>query len=65
MDFYTATQYQRGIERKIREWKRQEAALQAAGQDASFETGKVKQWQQTMREFIAETELDRQSVRSK
>lgn len=63
MDFYTATQYQRGIERKIREWKRQEAALQAAGQDASFETGKVKQWQQTMREFIAETELDRQSVR--
>ena len=63
MDFYTATQYQRGIERKIREWKRQEAALQAAGQDASFETGKVKQWQQTMREFIAETELDRQRVR--
>lgn len=63
IDFYTATQYQRGIERKIREWKRQEAALQAAGQDASFESGKVKQWQQTMREFIAETELDRQSVR--
>ena len=63
IDFYEATQYQREIERRIRFWKRQEAALQAAGQDASFETGKVKQWQQTMREFIAETELDRQSVR--
>lgn len=63
VDFYEATQYQREIERRIRFWKRQEAALQAAGQDASFESGKVKQWQQTMREFIAETELDRQSVR--
>ena len=63
VDFYTATQYQRGIERKIREWKRQEAALKAAGQDASFETGKVKEWQATMRDFIQQTELDRQSVR--
>ena len=63
IDFYTATQYQREIERKIRLWKRQEAALKAAGLDATQETAKVKQWQQTMREFIAETELDRQSVR--
>lgn len=63
IDFYTATQYQRDIERKIRFWKRQEAALKAAGLDATQETAKVKQWQQTMREFIAETELDRQSVR--
>jgi hypothetical protein len=63
IDVYTATQYQRGIERKIREWKRQEAALKAAGQDATFETGKVKQWQATMRDFINQTGLDRQSVR--
>ena len=63
IDFYEATQYQREIERKIRFWKRQESALQAAGLDATQETAKVKQWQQTMREFIAETELDRQSVR--
>lgn len=62
-DFYEATQYQRDIERKIRFWKRQEAALKAAGQDASFETGKVKEWQATMRDFIQQTELDRQSVR--
>lgn len=63
VDFYQATQYQRDIERKIRFWKRQEAALKAAGLDATQETAKVKQWQQTMREFIAETELDRQRVR--
>lgn len=63
VDFYTATQYQRGIERKIRAWKRQEAALKAVGQDASFETAKVKQWQATMRDFIKQTGLDRQSVR--
>ncbi len=63
IDFYTATQYQRGIERKIREWKRQEAALKAARQDTTFESGKVKQWQSTMRDFIKQTGLDRQNVR--
>lgn len=63
VDFYTATQYQRHIERRIRFWKRQEAALQAAGLDTTIETAKVKEWQQTMREFIAETGLDRQSIR--
>lgn len=63
LNLYDATQYQRGIERKIREWKRQEAALKAAGQDATFETAKVKEWQGTMRDFIKQTGLDRQSVR--
>lgn len=63
VDFYTATQYQREIERKIRAWKRQEAAIKAAGFDASNETAKVKQWQATMRDFIKQTGLDRQSVR--
>ncbi len=63
ISFYEATQYQRGIERKIREWKRQEAALKAVGQDSTLESGKVKQWQGTMRDFIKQTGLDRQSVR--
>ena len=63
MDMYQATQYQREIERRIRFWKRQEAALKAAGLDASKETAKVKEWQATMRDFIAQTGLDRQSVR--
>ena len=63
ISFYEATQYQRGIERKIREWKRQEAALKAAKQQALFETMKIKEWQATMRDFIKQTGLDRQSVR--
>jgi len=60
---YEATQIQRGIERKLRFWKRQETALKAAGFDATQETAKVKQWQFTMREFIKETGLTRQRAR--
>lgn len=63
IDMYTATQYQRAIERKIRFWKRQEAALKAARFDTPIETAKIKEWQFRMREFIAQTGLDRQSVR--
>ena len=60
---YEGTQYQRAIERKIRFWKRQEAAMEAAKLDSSFELGKVRQWQETMREFLRQTKLDRQRVR--
>lgn len=63
IDQYTATQYQRYIERQIRFWKRQVAALQAAKLDTTKEQMKVSQWQKTMRDFIAQTELDRQNVR--
>lgn len=60
---YDATQMQRGIERKIRHWKRQEGALDAAGLDSTAETAKVKEWQSRMRDFIKETKLDRQRIR--
>jgi hypothetical protein len=60
---YEASQIQRAIERKIRRWKREAAAVEAGGYDNSFELGKVKYWQQRMRKFIAETKLDRQRVR--
>lgn len=63
IDQYTATQYQREIERKIRYWKRQVVALNVAKLDSSKEQMKVSQWQATMRDFIAQTELDRQYVR--
>lgn len=63
IDQYTATQYQRYIEWQIRFWKRQVAALQAAKLDTTKEQMKVAQWQKTMRDFIAQTELDRQNVR--
>jgi len=63
LSYYEATQEQRSIERRIRHWKRQAGALEAAGQDASFELAKVKSWQARMRNFVNETGLDRQRVR--
>lgn len=60
---YEATQYQRAIERKIRLWKRQADALQAAKVPNVAELAKIKEWQATMREFIRQTELDRQRIR--
>ena len=63
LSMYDATQYQRGIERKIRFWKRQEAALSAAKLPHPAETAKIKQLQSMMREFIRQTELDRQPTR--
>lgn len=63
MSLYDATQYQRGIERKIRHWKRQAGALNAAGLDAKRETMKVKEWQAKMRDFISQTDLIRQPER--
>ena len=63
LSVYDATQEQRSIERRIRHWKRQANAMEAAGQDAGYELGKVKAWQGRMREFTKETGLDRQRVR--
>lgn len=60
---YDASQVQRAIERNIRAWKRQEQALKAAGLPYTDETAKVREWQARMRDFITQTELDRQYVR--
>jgi hypothetical protein len=51
---YDLTQKQRAIERKIRYWKRQEAAVKAANLEAGRETAKIAQWQKEMRLFIAQ-----------
>ena len=63
MSNYDGTQYQRAIERKIRFWKRQAAAVEAAKLDSSAENAKILQWQKTMQSFINQTGLDRQRVR--
>lgn len=60
---YEASQIQRGIERHIRDWKRQAGALGAAGLDNIDELAKVKEWQAKMRLFVKETGLIRQSAR--
>lgn len=63
IDLYTATQYQRAMERKIRYWKRITAALDAAKLDSKSERAKISYWQAAMRDFIRATGLDRQYVR--
>jgi hypothetical protein len=63
MSMYDATQYQRGIEREIRHWKRQKGALEAAGLEAVSETRKVRLFQAQMRDFVSQTGLIRQSER--
>ncbi len=63
MSLYEGTQYQRAIERKIRYWKRQAAAMEAAKLDSSAENAKILQWQKTMQDFVKQTGLDRQRVR--
>lgn len=63
ISFYEATQKQRAIERKIREWKRQAGALEAGGLDNTKAILKVREWQGAMREFVKQTRLNRQYVR--
>lgn len=63
LDVYQATQIQRGMERKIRQWKREAAAVNAAKLDNAFELSKIKQWQARLRDFISQTGLQRQYVR--
>ena len=67
---YEATQVQRGIERKIRHWKRQVAGLEenekdTSGKDLKKAKLKVKQWQAKMRDFTKQTGLDRERERER
>lgn len=63
MSVYEATQKQRAIERSIRKWKREANALEAANIDATEENKKVRFYQAQMRNFIKQTELNRQRFR--
>ena len=57
---YEASQQQRHNERQIRRWKREEAAMQTAGQDSSEAAAKVKEWQGRQQKFLAQTGFKRQ-----
>lgn len=63
MTAYEAGQRQRYIERQIRRWKRENIAMQAAGQDTRESAAKIKQWQDTQKDFLRQTGLKRQSDR--
>lgn len=57
---YEASQQQRYNERQIRRWKREEAALKAAGLDSSEAAAKVKEWQGRQQVFLSQTGFKRQ-----
>lgn len=60
---YEATQIQRNNERKIRRWKREEAAMKAAGEDPSEAASKKKLWQRRQKTFLEDTGLKRDRSR--
>lgn len=60
---YEASQTQRKIERNIRRWKRENAAMKAAGQDTTESAVKLRQWQEAQKDFLNQTGLKRQSAR--
>lgn len=65
MSLYDATQRQRYIERKIRRWKREASAMEAAGFDSSAAKSKVREWQAVQRDFINQTGLTRDYFRER
>lgn len=65
MTEYEATQQQRYIERQIRRWKRENAALQDAGLDAAESAAKIRSWQERQKDFLRQTELNRQADRER
>lgn len=65
MSLYDATQRQRYIERKIRRWKREASAMDAAGLDSSAAKSKVRAWQAVQRNFINQTGLTRDYFRER
>lgn len=64
MTEYDASQVQRSIERNIRRWKREYAALEAAKQDTGPAAAKLRSWRERERDFLAQTGLKKQSARS-
>lgn len=60
---YEATQRQRYIERQIRRWKREKAAMEAAGLDSSEASAKLRQWRGKMKDFLNQTGLKRHHER--
>ena len=63
MTEYEALQTQRGIERRLRRWKRENLAMKAAGQDTTESAVKIAQWQAVQKDFLSQTGLKRQRDR--
>lgn len=63
MSLYEAEQMQRGMERNIRRWKREQSAMKAAGLDTAEASGKVKLWNSRYQDFCGKTGLKTQGDR--
>lgn len=63
MTEYEASQKQRYMERQVRKWKREQVALDAAGQDTGEARKKIREWQGQLRDFTNQTGLKRQNAR--
>ncbi|MEM5767580.1 MAG: phage minor capsid protein, partial [Bacillota bacterium] len=62
---YEQEQVARYNERKIREWKRKAATLEAGGQDSGIAKKKVKEWQERQAAHIKKTGLRREYERER
>lgn len=62
---YEASQIQRGIERDIRSLKRQVAAIEAGGGDASAERSQLRKANKAYTDFTEQTGLKKQTARTK
>lgn len=60
---YEASQIQRHNERQIRRWKREYAAMEAAGLDTTQAAVKLRSWQERQKDFLKQTGLKIQSAR--
>ena len=61
---YEASQVQRYYERGIRRWKREYVAMNAAGQDTTEASVKLRQWREKESDFLRQTGRRRDSSRS-
>lgn len=64
LTLYEAGQQQRYIERQIRRWKREYAAMGAAGVDTGETAAKLSAWRAREKDFCRQTGLKRQGERS-
>lgn len=64
LTFYEAGQQQRYIERQIRRWKREYAAMDAAGLDTGEAAAKLSAWREREKDFCRQTGFKRQGDRS-
>lgn len=60
---YEARETQRYHERQIRRWKREYAAMKAAGQDTSEAAAKISEWNKRQGDFLEATGLKRRQSR--